>query len=176
MRRRSACLTPGCGGVVSGYGYCAACVRARAGMVRSRVTLVAGPPCGGKTSLVEDEAQRGDLVVDLDAIAAAISGCRLYDKPEVLEPFVFEVRDALLAKLASGRDAPPAAWVVDCAPERARREGISARLAARVRLVMPPVEECHRRASAAGRPAAWHSFIDSWFERFEPSPGDEVVR
>lgn len=33
------------------------------------LTVVTGPPCGGKTTYVEEQRQPGDLVLDLDALA-----------------------------------------------------------------------------------------------------------
>ena len=36
-------------------------------------TVVTGPPCGGKSTHVREHAKPGDLIVDLDLIALALS-------------------------------------------------------------------------------------------------------
>lgn len=37
------------------------------------LTVVTGPPCGGKSTYVRDRARPGDIVIDLDRIALAFS-------------------------------------------------------------------------------------------------------
>lgn len=37
-----------------------------------RVRVVTGPPCSGKSTYVDEHANRGDLVIDLDRIAYAV--------------------------------------------------------------------------------------------------------
>ena len=39
---------------------------------------------------------RGDIIVDMDLLYEAISGCKLYDKPDNIRQVVFRVRDTLL--------------------------------------------------------------------------------
>lgn len=36
------------------------------------IVIVTGPPCGGKSTYVQEQAQPGDLIVDQDALALAI--------------------------------------------------------------------------------------------------------
>ena len=46
---------------------------------RAEVILVYGAPCSGKTTLANELAQRGDLILDRDLLYRGISGLDLYD-------------------------------------------------------------------------------------------------
>jgi hypothetical protein len=37
------------------------------------ITIVTGPPCGGKTTYVKENAKKGDVVIDMDRIALALT-------------------------------------------------------------------------------------------------------
>jgi len=37
------------------------------------ITIVTGPPCGGKSTFVRENAQPGDIVVDMDSLALALT-------------------------------------------------------------------------------------------------------
>jgi hypothetical protein len=37
------------------------------------ITVVTGPPCGGKSTYVDEQAKDGDIVIDMDRIALALS-------------------------------------------------------------------------------------------------------
>ncbi len=45
-------------------------------------TLIYGPPCGGKTSLVSELKVRGDLVQDFDHVHSVLSGLDPYTRVE----------------------------------------------------------------------------------------------
>ena len=50
----------------------------------------------GKSSWVKAAMSEGDLVIDLDNLWEAVSGCDRYVKPYKLKPIVFKLRDTLL--------------------------------------------------------------------------------
>lgn len=140
------------------------------------VTLVAGPPCGGKSSYVAEHALPSDLVVDYDALAAAlrVDGAR-YEHVESHRPMVCEARDAVLERLVLGNHGVRRAWVMNTGAKRAVRESYRRRYGARVVVVWAPEDVCLRRAMG-GRPEAWWGHVRAWFDGYEPDPRDEIVK
>jgi tRNA uridine 5-carbamoylmethylation protein Kti12 len=37
------------------------------------ITIVTGPPCGGKTTYIRENAKKGDVVIDMDKLALALT-------------------------------------------------------------------------------------------------------
>ena len=125
------------------------------------LTVVTGPPCSGKTTYVQQNAARGDAVVDFDVIAQGLGSPVSHGHSESVKRMAVQVRaaaiDAAIRRHRQGGDA----WVVDSrpAPPAVRRY-----LEAGARMVdlTAPAAELHRRADEAGRPAAWHDLIDQF--------------
>lgn len=134
------------------------------------LTVVAGPPCAGKTTYVQQHAQPGDLTVDYDAIAVALGSTDSHDHPPSLRPFICEARDAALARLTRPHDAGHT-WLITGAPTPAERHGY---LGATVVLLATPPDLCKTRATASNRPPRWHALIDEWWTRYFPHPADTV--
>ena len=57
------------------------------------ITVVTGPPCGGKSTFIRSNAKPGDIVVDMDRIALALS-------VEGTAPFEYDLRVRDVAKAA----------------------------------------------------------------------------
>lgn len=130
----------------------------------SKVTLVWGPPCGGKNTYVNQHKSAGDLVVDFDAIITALGGSGSHDQPEHLRPFTFDCVDVVMRRLHSGDHVVPRAWVIQSAPTRADRRPFRD---CEVVAVVPSEEICRERAMRE-RPEAWLGYIDAWFAKYEP--------
>ena len=128
-------------------------------------TLIYGPPCGGKSTLVHELHERGDLVLDFDQVHAALSGLDPYDHHDVITSFVVDAMDAVKRRLSV--HPVRQAWLIATTPTRADRSEFS-HLVDETRLVYADRDTCHERATAAGRPDAWHTYIDSWHDRYEP--------
>jgi predicted kinase len=140
------------------------------------VTLVAGPPCGGKNTYVLSQAGPADLVVDFDALAVALQPKgSTHGHVEAHKQFVFEARDAVLERLRLGGHGVRAAWVIASAPKKVDRERYRRRYGARVVVVSSPEEVCLRRAMGE-RPGDWYGYVRDWFAAYEPDPRDVVVR
>ena len=127
---------------------------------------MAGPPCAGKNTYVAERRRPGDLVLDVDALHMALTGLPSHEHRQGVLPFVYEARDAVMAKVAEGGSPP--VWAINGAPRVAERNRWRSLYGANVVLLVPDPDECHRRADVAGRPREWHGYIDNWFNRYEP--------
>lgn len=129
----------------------------------TRVTLVCGPPCSGKTTYVRERAEPGDLVVDWDVLAQALGSPHPHHHPPALVPFIAEARDAVTARLARRHDVARA-WLIATAPRDADRRRLTPDGAtATVVLLATPEDECVRRARRDSRPDGTIEAIESWW-------------
>ncbi|MCM2580457.1 AAA family ATPase [Streptomyces meridianus] len=129
----------------------------------ARITLVCGPPCSGKSSYVREHAERGDLVIDWDALAVALGSSHGHDHPPALRPFIAEARDAVTARLDRAHNLT-AAWIIATAPRQSDRERLAP--GADVVLLATPEDECTRRARRDGRPHGTIEAIESWWRTY----------
>ena len=127
--------------------------------------LVAGPPCGGKTTYVREHMRPGQRVVDWDDIIEELGGTRYEPTPGVVARAHHVWRDRI----------PGADWMVWLAPKRATRGSFRQRYNARVVVVMAPMAICLERA-AKERPPIWQANILQWFSEWTPSSsGRETI-
>ncbi|WP_426568107.1 hypothetical protein [Streptomyces canus] len=139
------------------------------------VVLVAGPACSGKNRYVSEHADPEDLVLDLDALHAAMSLAAPRVHIPAHLPIVTEARDAALERLLLGGHQVRRCWVISTAPERKRRAYYRQRYGARSVVLWWPEETCLLRAMRE-RPPQWQEYVRRWFDRYEPDPEDEVLR
>lgn len=108
---------------------------------RIPLEIVCGPPGGGKSSYVRKHATKDDLVIDLDAIMASLSGLpehmtlRKYLRPAI------ERRNALLRGLATNTTHRKAYFIVSAANPAERRQWQQA-LGGKVVVIAPPLTTC----------------------------------
>lgn len=141
----------------------------RFGYNSKSVFIIYGSPCSGKTTMVNQLKLRGDIIVDMDRLYAAISGCRMYDKPDNIKTVVFAVRDAMLDAIKTRHGQWVNAYVVGGYPHKAQREALARKLGAQLIYCEATKEECMARAEERGVFASeWKKYIDRWFENFEP--------
>lgn len=135
------------------------------------VYLVWGAPLSGKSTYVESIRERGDLILDIDNIWQAISGCERYDKPERLNANVFGVRDTLLEQIRYRRGKWNTAYVIGGYPLSGERERLIASLGAREIFIDTSQEECMSRLQVCndGRnKKEWEKYISDWFRKNNP--------
>lgn len=77
----------------------------------TRVYLVTGAPCSGKSTYVKANMSKGDLVFDLDEIVKALSFGKLHDNNPMLIDYALEIRDLILYKLETEQDIDTA-WII----------------------------------------------------------------
>jgi hypothetical protein len=127
------------------------------------LTIVCGPPCSGKTTMVEGIAGEDDTVICLDTIMMRLKPGYLHWMQAQLEDSLLyravRVRNELLGSLARRKHGR--AWFIVSAPSQAERDWWQGKLGGEVILLHPGVAECKRRAIARGTPLAQQG-IDRW--------------
>lgn len=122
---------------------------------RIPVLAVCGPPGSGKTTYVREHAQPGELVLDLDEIAAELTGKPLYAATREEGMAAVRVRNKRLADLADSACPYPRAWLIVTAGSFKAREFWARKLGQAVHVMNTPKAECIRRINADDRrPAA----------------------
>lgn len=133
------------------------------------VIIVHGPPGAGKTTYVQEQSKEGDLIVDFDALYAALSGLPWYHKPAELLPFVAEARDAVIRRL-SRPSKIKRAWIITSEPNGQKRLSLKNKLGATVVKLEVSREECLRRiANDTRRSDHVHihkSLVDDWWSNY----------
>lgn len=124
--------------------------------------VVIGRPCAGKSTLVDEQREPGDIVVDSDALAVACGAPAGHDAVGgVLVVALAARKAAVTAALERSRHHGERVWIVKTQlsvsdVERFQRYG------AQVTVLDPGPEVCHERARAAGRHESVHAVIDAW--------------
>jgi hypothetical protein len=143
------------------------------------VTLVCGPPCGGKSTYVQAHKAHGDEVIDVDDILRGMGiaprSASIEDRTKGLTE-----RNRRIRALAWYRGDAARAWFITAAPRADMRERWSRLLRVeRVLLCMPDEDECARRIRLEHeRRKAYRiqrGLIRRWFSEYEARQGDEVV-
>jgi hypothetical protein len=134
------------------------------------VYIVFGPPLSGKTSFVQERMNRGDLVVDMDRLYAAVSMLPSYDKPDSLLTNIRGVQNLLLDNIKTRYGKWNCAWVIGGYADRYKREKLAGDLGAELVFCDVSKEECLRRLELDEdrryRKDEWRLYIERWFERY----------
>jgi 5-methylcytosine-specific restriction protein A len=133
--------------------------------VARQVVLVCGPPCGGKSWLVDQHAQPEDLILCVDTFAVEAGS----DVPHNHSGRFYRAgEDRFWTELEQVRRTRAVrAWVIRCAPTLTdRRQLAVASRATRTLVLTPPIRVVYRRAIARDHPPEpTLRAIDSWYRR-----------
>lgn len=134
-----------------------------------QVFIVYGSPLSGKTSYVAEAMNEGDLIIDLDNIWQAVSGCERYVKPNRLKSVVFSVRDNLLESVKYRRGKWLNAYIIGGYPYEAERLRLADQLGARLIHIDTDKDECLRRLdNCEDRDRAdWSKYINDWWLQYQ---------
>jgi 5-methylcytosine-specific restriction protein A len=132
------------------------------------VTVVAGPPCSGKNTYVEQHAQPSDTVIDYDQIMAEISGRPMHQHDDACLDAALAERDRRIGLLLSTAQR---GWIITASPFAAARHAYRC---GRVLVLLPPQTACLERAAHA-RPPAWTDYIRRWYREYEVDRRDTVI-
>lgn len=132
-----------------------------------QIFLVYGSPLSGKTSWVRDNANAGDLIVDMDNIWECISGQPRYVKPPRLKQIAFAIRDELIDMLRTRRGNWLNGYLLGGYPLISERERLVRSLGAREVFIDTPQDVCLSRLQGTERDTAdYRQYIAEWWERF----------
>ena len=136
------------------------------------VYLVYGPPLSGKTSFVREHMKRGDIVVDMDRLYAAVSMLPEYDKPDGLLSNVMAMQRTLIDNIKTRFGKWHSAWIVGGYADRYRREQLADSLGAELIFCDVSQVECLSRLAVdtdrQHRQDEWRKYIDKWFMEYTP--------
>lgn len=135
-----------------------------------KVFLVYGPPMSGKTTFVNENMQRGDIVVDMDRLYAAITGLPEYDKPDNLLPIIRGIHNVLIDNIKTRYGKWHNAWVIGGYADKYKRERLANDIGAEIIFCDVSKQECLNRlkvdAGRQYRQDEWEGYIDKWFESY----------
>jgi hypothetical protein len=135
-----------------------------------QVYLVYGPPLSGKSTFVKENMSRGDLIVNMDQLYAAVSFLPFYDKPDNLLINVRGIHNQLLDNIKTRYGKWNNAWVIGGYADKYKRERLAEDLGAELVFCDISKEECLRRLKLDGdrqyRQDEWESYIDKWFNQY----------
>lgn len=134
------------------------------------VYLVYGPPMSGKSTFVRSQMERGDIVVDMDALYAAVSMLPDYDKPDNLFSNVIGIHNQLIDNIRTRYGKWHNAWIVGGYADKYKRERLADDLGAELVFCDVSKEECINRLDMDEdrkyRKDEWVRYIDKWFEAY----------
>lgn len=114
------------------------------------ITVVTGPPCSGKSTFVDENAKSGDIIIDMDVLALALTTPDV--EPYGYSSFVREV--AIAARSAAVKRALQVAqgerylgvWVIHTDPSPNERSVYRA-MGGRIQEINPGLDVCLSRLS-----------------------------
>ncbi len=135
-----------------------------------RVYIVYGAPLSGKHTFVRQQMKRGDMLIDIDALYAAVSGLSSYDKPNNLYQNVMSAHTALIDNIKTRYGKWNNCFIVGGYPEKRKREALADELGAELVYCESTKEECAARLMSddarRNRRDEWSKWITDWFDRF----------
>jgi predicted kinase len=124
------------------------------------LTVITGPPCGGKSTYARQHARPGDIIVDFDQIAQALGSQVTHGHSDRIASVASRAWYAAVCEAIRQHHQGCRAWVIDTSPAPDRLRQYEAAGARMVTCTAPP-EELHRRAQG-NRPPLWHNRIEEW--------------
>lgn len=134
------------------------------------VFLVFGAPLSGKHTYVKEYMLRGDIVVDMDMLYAAVSMQPSFDKPDNLFSNVIGVHNLLIDNIKTRYGKWNNAWVIGGYADKYKRERLANDLGAEIIFCDVSKEECLRRLEVDEarryRIPEWREYIEKWFREY----------
>ncbi len=124
------------------------------------LTVVTGPPAGGKNTYIHEHAKPGDIIIDFDAIAVALGSPDPHDHPPAITAVA---RAAWTAASTAAQTARSDTWLIHAQPSP-QSLAIYRRLGARI-IEIDPGEHVVRQRITSQRPPQAQQWADQWYSR-----------
>lgn len=134
---------------------------------KKNVYIVYGSPLSGKSTMVRELMQYGDLVLDLDEIWKAISFQDDYVKPDNLRFNIFKLRDDLIDQIKTRYGNWYDAYIISALPDKYERARLAKSLGAELIYCDSTRAECLERLEQSNKPRSWKGYILDWWEKYE---------
>lgn len=134
---------------------------------KKEVYIVYGSPLSGKSTMVSELYQYGDIVLDIDRLWMAVTYEDRHVKPNNIRFNIFKLRDELLDQIKTRYGNWYDAYIIMSLADKYERERIQKELGAELIYCESTKEECIKRAIKDNRPSEWLRYIDEWWEKYE---------
>lgn len=134
------------------------------------VVVIVGPPAAGKSTHVREHARAGDIVIDLDRIAAALmpgDRAEAHDYPNHVRNIAIGARQAAIHR-ALRTNHTCTVWLIHAVPKRDQLQQY-ARLRYQIVTLDPGREIVEQRARTA-RPRDWMQGVARWYHAYPEGP------
>lgn len=132
------------------------------------IYLVYGAPLSGKSTFVNNNAVKGDLILDMDNIWECISGQERYIKPYQLKQYTFKIRDCILEGIRYRLGTWTNAYIIGGYPFKTERDRLIKELNAKEIFINCTKGECLQRLKADKQRNfdEWEQYINKWFDEY----------
>lgn len=138
-------------------------IHERFGYLKQSVYIVYGSPCSGKTTWVYENANKDDIILDIDNIWECICCNDKYSKPNRLKANVFGIRDCILDQIKTRTGMWRNAFVIGGYALSADRRRLADKLGAKLIYI-----ECDKStALSRAKNKEWEGYINEWFEMYQ---------
>lgn len=134
------------------------------------VYLIYGPPRAGKTTYVRNRAKPSDIIVDIDALANAISTGDPHDKTMPTLRMCLDLQDYLIDSIAKRKGEWETAYVIGGYAREGQRKAMAKKLGAVPIHIKADMDTCIKRAE--GMPG-YDRAIVRWFDEFNGDKEDK---
>lgn len=150
------------------------------GTTMAKVVVVAGPPGAGKTYYVKQHKGDNDLIVDLDALLAALTFKDWYTRTQPQLHMGLAVREFLLLRLLRPSDIDTA-WVITSAADPDERAAIAQQCGAReIVVILAERDECMHHLRNDGRRndqlQHWYAIVNTWWENYRQGARETILQ